>query len=163
MSQTKQQKPGAAPTRVRKDLEFFWRIIAGLMLVIIAWIAWVLYQIAPRSVATPLAYESQIKSPGTQQPATGAAGTTASPQPTAAAPAAQPGAAGVPQPSPEAAAAALATDEAQAGARTGAHQSSADGQASVLEKREEQLKQEEQFRRERLKLSTEIATPPVEK
>ena len=167
MSQTNQQEQGAAPTkpRVRKNWELFWRIIAGLMLVIIGWIVWVLYQITPRSVVTPMAYEFQVKSLGTQQPATGAAGTMASPQPTAAASAAQPGAAAVavPQPSPEAAAAALAMDEAQAGARTGAHQSSADVQAAALEERKEQLQRVEPLERDGLKLSPEITTPLAER
>lgn len=163
MSQTKQQEQGAAPTRVRKDWELFWRIIAGLMLLIIGWIAWVLYQITPRSVVTPLVYESQIKPLVTQQPA--AASAVPSLQPAAAPPAAQEGAAALPlpQPAPEAAAAALAMEQAQAGARTGAHQSSADVQAAALEKREEQLRRDEQLRRERLKLSTEITTPLAEK
>lgn len=168
MSQTNQQEQGSAPARprrVRKDLELFWRIIAGLMVIIIGWIIWVMYQITPRSVVTPLVYEYQVKRVNTQQSATGAAGTIASPQSPAPAPAAQPGATAVavPQASPEAAAATLAMDQAQAGARTGAHQSSADVQAAALEKREEQLKREEQFRRERLKLSTEITTPLVER
>lgn len=167
MSQTNQQEQGAAPTkpRVRKDWELFWRIIAGLMVVIIGWTVWVLYQITPRSVVTPLVYESQVKPLGTQQSATGAASAVASLQPAAAPPAAQEGAAAlpVPQPVPEAAAAALAIDQAQAGVRTGAHQSSADVQAAALEKREEQLKREQQLRRERLKLSTEITTPLAER
>jgi hypothetical protein len=167
MSQTNQQEQGAAPTkpRVRKDWELFWRIIAGLMLVIIGWIVWVMYQIAPRSVVTPLVYESQVKPLGTQPSATGAAGTMASPQSAAAAPAAQPGAAAVavPQPSPEAAAAALAMDQAQAGARAGAHQASADIQAAALEKREEQLQREQQLERGGLKLSPEITTPLAER
>jgi hypothetical protein len=165
MSQTNQQEQGATPTKpkVRKDWELFWRIIAGLMLVIIGWTVWVLYQITPRSVVTPLVYESQVKPLGTQQSATGAASAVASPQPAAAPPAAQEGAAAlpVPQPAPEAAAAALAMDQAQAGARAGAHQSSADIQAAALEKRAEQLQWAEQLERGGLKLSPEITTPLV--
>jgi hypothetical protein len=74
MSQTKQQEQGAAPAkpRVRKDWELFWRIIAGLMVVIIGWIVWVLYQITPRSVVTPLVYESQVKPLVSHPSATGA-------------------------------------------------------------------------------------------
>jgi hypothetical protein len=167
MSQTNQQEQGAAPTkpRVRKDWELFWRIIAGLMLVIIGWISWVLYQITPRSVVTPLVYESQVKPVGTQPSATGAASAVASLQPAAAPPAAQVGTAAlpVPQPAPEAAAAALAMDQAQAGARAGAHQASADIQAAALEKREEQLQREQQLERGGLKLSPEITTPLAER
>jgi len=165
MSQTNEQEQGADPAkpRARKDWEWFWRIIAGLMLVIIAWTAWVLYQITPRSVVTPLVYESQAKPVATHAPATGAAA-GASSQPAAVTPSSQQEAAALPvtQPTPEAAAAASAMDEAQAAARSGAHPSSADVQAAALEKREEQLRREEQLKRERLKLSTEIATPPTE-
>ena len=167
MSQSNQQEQGTVPgkPRVRKDLELFWRIIAGLIVVIIVWIVWVLYQITPRSVVTPLAYESRVKALGAQQSATGAAETLASPQPTAAAPAAQPGAAAVavPQPSPGTAAAAVAIDEAQAGARTGAHQSAADVQAAALEQRKEQLQRVEPLERDGLKLSPEITTPLAER
>ncbi len=167
MSQVNQQEQGAAATkpRVRKHWELFWRIIAGLMLVIIGWTVWVLYQITPRSVVTPLVYESQVKPLGTQPSATGAAGTMASPQPAAAPPAAQEGAAALPVPqlSPEAAAAALAMDQAQAAARSGAHQASADVQAAALEKREEQRQRAEQLERGGLKLAPEITTPLAER
>ena len=167
MSQTNQQEQGAAPTkpRGRKDWELFWRIIAGLMLVIIGWIVWVLYQITPRSVVTPLVYASQVKRGGTQQSEASAAEPAASLQPTPAKSAAQDGAAGlaVPAPAPEAAAAAVLMDQAQSAMRSGAHQSSADVQAVALEEREEQLKREQQLRRERLKLSTEITTPLAER
>ena len=43
----------AAPAR-----EWFWRVLAGLMLLMAAWVAWVAYQIMPASVATPAAYEA---------------------------------------------------------------------------------------------------------
>ena len=54
MSQTKRQERAGAPaeSRARKDWEWFWRIVAGLMLLVIAWVVWVLYQITPRSVVT---------------------------------------------------------------------------------------------------------------
>jgi hypothetical protein len=138
MSQTMQQEQGAAPAKpgARKDWELFWRIIAGLMLLVIAWVIWVLYQITPRSVVTPLAYANQVRPIGTQQSATGAA---------------------APQPAPEAAAADLAMDLAQAAARSGAHQASADVQAAALEKKQEQI------RGEGLRLATEISTPLAEK
>lgn len=159
MSQTNQQPQGAAPVKAkpRKDWELFWRIIAGLMIVVIAWIIWVLYQITPRSVVTPLVYESQVKRGGTQQSETGAA--AASPQLAPAKSASQQavGAPPVPQPTSDATAAALLMDQAQAAMRSGAHQSSADVQAAALEQRIEPV------RGERLKLSTEITTPLVEK
>jgi len=167
MSQTNQQEQGAAPSkpRARRDLELFWRIIAGLMLVIIAWVVWVLYQITPRSVVTPLAYEFRVKPVGTQQSANGVVSAVASVQPAVVTPGAQEGAAAValPQPATEAAAAVLAMDEAQAGVRTGAHQSSADIQAAALEQRKEQLQRVEPLERDGLKLSPEITTPLVGK
>jgi len=159
MSKTNQQPQGAAPVKAkpRKDWELFWRIIAGLMIVVIAWIIWVLYQITPRSVVTPLVYESQVKRGGTQQSETGAA--AASPQLAPAKSAGQQaaGAPPLPQPTPDATAAALLMDQAQAAMRSGAHQSSADVQAAALEQKIEPN------RGERLKLSTEITTPLVEK
>ncbi|OGA34385.1 MAG: hypothetical protein A3G80_00400 [Betaproteobacteria bacterium RIFCSPLOWO2_12_FULL_62_13b] len=159
MSQTNQQPQGAAPVKAkpRKDWELFWRIIAGLMIVVIAWIIWVLYQITPRSVVTPLVYESQVKRGGTQQSETGAA--AASPQLAPAKSAGQQavGVPPLPQPTSDATAAALLMDQAQAALRSGAHQSSADVQAAALEQRIVPI------RGERLKLSTEITTPLVEK
>lgn len=133
MNQTTQQEQVAAPAkpRARRDWEWFWRIIAGLMLLVIAWVAWVLYQITPRSVVTPLAYANQIRPIVAPQPAAGAT--------TPAAPAD------------------LAMGIAQAAARAGAHQSSADVQAAAMEKKEEQIKGEG------LRLATEISKPPTEK
>ena len=74
MNQTTQQEQGAVPAkpRTRRDWEWFWRIIAGLMLLVIAWVAWVLYQITPRSVVTPLAYADQVRPIGTQPSAAAA-------------------------------------------------------------------------------------------
>jgi len=161
--QTKQQGLGAAPgtPKARNRGELFWRVIAGLMLLIIAWVVWVLYQISPRSVVTPLAYAARIKSTGAQQPAAAPA-LDLSQLPAAATAAGERAAAlPLPQPAPEAAAAAIAMDQAQAGARSGAHQSSADVQAA--EESNAELGREQQHRRERLKLSTEITTPLVEK
>jgi len=76
MNQTTQQEQVADPAkpRARRHWEWFWRVIAGLMLLIIAWVAWVLYQITPRSVVTPLAYANQIRPIVAQPPAAGASG-----------------------------------------------------------------------------------------
>lgn len=141
MSQTTQQEQDATPAKpgTRKDWEWFWRIIAALMLLIIAWVAWVLYQISPRSVVTPLAYMTPVRPIGAQQLPGGVA-----------APAA-------PQQAPEAAAAAdPAIAPAQAAARS-ADQAAADVQPPAQEKKEEPIK------REGLRLATEISTPPAEK
>lgn len=147
MSQTKQAHAAPVQAKPRKDWELFWRIIAGLMLIVIGWIVWVLYQISPRSVVTPLVYEVQAGRGGAQPAEPGAA---------AAKPPAQQEA-GATAPAPEAAAAVLRMEQAQAALRAGAHQSSADVQAAALEPRVEPV------RGERLKLSTEITTPLVER
>src|SRR3990170_2919446 len=39
----------------RSSGEWFWRTVAGLMLVAAAWTLWVVYQLQPRSIATELA------------------------------------------------------------------------------------------------------------
>lgn len=150
MSQAKQAHAAPVQAKPRKDWELFWRIIAGLMLIVIGWVVWVLYQISPRSVVTPLVYEVQAGRSGTQPAEPGAA---------AAKPAAQQeaGAHAATAPAPEAAAALLRMEQAQAGLRAGAHQSSADVQAAAPEP------QFEPIRGERLKLSTEITTPLVER
>ncbi len=141
MSQTKQQEQDGslAKPRARRDWEPFWRIIAGLMLVVIAWVVWVLYQIAPRSVVTPLAYATQVRPIGTLQPA-----------------AAAPSAPTAPQPAPAATAADLAMDTAQAALRSGAHQAAADIQAAAPAKKQDQTVGAG------LRLSTEISTPLAE-
>lgn len=136
MSQTQQQERTAAPPRARKDWEWFWRIVAALMLLTIAWVAWVLYQITPRSVVTPLAYATPVRPIGAPQ--------------SAVAPVA-------PKPPTAPTEADVALDLAQAAARSGAHQASADVQAAGLEQKEGQAVGQG------LRLATEIATPLVEK
>ncbi|TSA12245.1 MAG: hypothetical protein D4R74_11690 [Betaproteobacteria bacterium] len=144
MNQTKQRESGAdqVKPRPRKGWESFWRIIAGLMLLVIVWVAWVMYQIMPRSVVTPLAYANQAQRVGTAQSADGAVSTSA---PTA------------PLPAPESTAADAAMALAQAAMHSGAHQSSADVAAATLEQKPEQIKGEG------LRLATEISTPLAEK
>lgn len=50
----------AAPREVRpvrdpsEGHEWFWRIVAGLLLIALVWVGWVIYQIQPRRVATDL-------------------------------------------------------------------------------------------------------------
>ena len=51
-----QVKVTAAPQRAH---EWFWRIVAALMLAAVAWVGWVAYQLRPRApVATELAYKA---------------------------------------------------------------------------------------------------------
>jgi MSHA biogenesis protein MshN len=38
--------------------EWFWRIVAGLMVLALAWVAWITYQLQPRPVATELAFRA---------------------------------------------------------------------------------------------------------
>ena len=159
MSQiTQQQGAVAGSPRPRKDWDLFWRIIAGLMLLIIVWALWVLYQITPRSVVTPLAYANPIKSIGTRQRASGAA-TAAIAQPalTPPAPATAQLAVTPPAPATEATPAEVAMDRAQAAARSGAHEASADVRASSPEKAEQPIPWVG------LRLATEMSTPEVEK
>lgn len=107
MSQTKQQERGVATAepRVRKDWELFWRIIAGLILLVIAWVAWVAYQIMPRSVVTPLAYATQVKPIGIKPAGTSAEAPAATAPPAASVtPAAPPPAADAAAPAQAAAA-----------------------------------------------------------
>ncbi len=145
MSQTKQQQVAAAGSpRPRKDWELFWRIIAGLMLLVIAWVLWVLYQITPRSVVTPLAYANPIRSIGTHRAATGAAA-PANPTPAVPPPA--------PQPAAQAPAADAAVDQVPAAVPAGAHQTAADVQATAPEKTQPPMLGVG------LRLATEISTP----
>jgi hypothetical protein len=133
------QKQGGAPVKpARKDWELFWRIIAGLMLLVIGWMFWVLYQISPRSVVTPLAYATQVRPISAQVPA-------AAPVPNAVQPAGKP------------AEGDQATEPAQAAATSGAHQAAADGQAAFSENKPGAIGAEG------LKLATELSTPPAQK
>src|SRR5471032_1005639 len=49
------------PVPARRNWELFWRIMAGIMVFVVGWIIWVLYQISPRPIVTDLAFESQGK------------------------------------------------------------------------------------------------------
>lgn len=47
----------------RKDREWFWRIIAFLMVVAVGWVGWIAWQLQPREpVVTPAAFEAAAKS-----------------------------------------------------------------------------------------------------
>jgi MSHA biogenesis protein MshN len=41
----------------RGGREWFWRIVAGLIMVALGWVGWIAYQLQPRAVATELAYQ----------------------------------------------------------------------------------------------------------
>jgi hypothetical protein len=138
MSASTQEQGGAPAKPVRRDWELFWRIVAGLMLLVIGWMVWVLYQISPRSVVTPLAYATQVRPIGTQAPAS-------------AAPAVAVDTAAKPTEADQ------AMEAAQAAARAGAHQASADGQAAAGENKPQAIGAQG------LKLATEISTPLAQK
>lgn len=146
MNQTKQQEQGSAVAEpgVRKGWELFWRIVAGLILLVIAWVAWVAYQIMPRSVVTPLAYASPVR-PISMQPASSDAQTPAVPP------------AGESAAAPPAAAEAAAPNPVQGGVPTVAAQAPAGGPAATVESKELPVKAEG------LRLATEISTLPVDK
>ena len=46
----------AVGTEPRRGHEWFWRVLAVLVLVSVAWVGWVAYQLQPRALATPLAF-----------------------------------------------------------------------------------------------------------
>ncbi len=141
-----EQGTATAAAHAPRQWEWFWRIIAGLIAITIGWVAWVMYQIMPRSVVTPLVYESQARQIGAQS--AGGASQVAATQPASALAA---------PPAPHTSAADLAMEQAQAAMRAGAHQASADVQAAGL------ARAEEPGRGEMLKLSTEITTPLAER
>ncbi|MBI2319409.1 MAG: hypothetical protein HYU75_21025, partial [Betaproteobacteria bacterium] len=90
---------------IRAGSEIFWRVMATLMVVTIAWIIWVAWQIMPRSVVTDLAYQSgsraRVAAPQAPAPAPAPPPQAVSPaQPAVPAPAAQPSAAPAAQPAP---------------------------------------------------------------
>ncbi len=47
----------------------FWRIMGGVMVVVVAWVIWVMWQIMPRPVVTDLAYQWLAKGRTSPQPA----------------------------------------------------------------------------------------------
>lgn len=48
------------PTRSR-DWEWFWRFLAAVMVVVVAWIVWIAIQISPPEIFLPAAYEAAAK------------------------------------------------------------------------------------------------------
>jgi MSHA biogenesis protein MshN len=46
-----------APPPPRGGQEWFWRVLAALVLISVCWVAWVAYQLQPRTVVTPLALQ----------------------------------------------------------------------------------------------------------
>lgn len=48
----------------RRGHEWFWRVLAVLVLISLAWVGWVAYQLQPRPLATPLAFLAAQQSAG---------------------------------------------------------------------------------------------------
>jgi len=69
----------------------FWRVMAGIMVVVVAWVIWVMWQIMPRSVVTDRAYQSLVKLRAAPQPPASVTAAVAASEP------AQPGAVAAPQ------------------------------------------------------------------
>ena len=65
--------PGPQPVKsahaARGGHEWFWRIVAVLVLISLAWVAWVAYQLQPRSIVTPLALKLSQPQPVEPKPA----------------------------------------------------------------------------------------------
>lgn len=121
--------PESAPTSVqsgpeahrRRDREWFWRIVSALMLVAVAWVGWIAYQLQPQPLVTDLALRSaDMAHRAAAQKATGATAAPAQavpgpavPPPT---PTEPPQATAVSAPSPMAAAAPTSPPDSPAGA-----------------------------------------------
>lgn len=60
--------PGAAaPVRSKKaGSEWFWRVLAIIMVAVIAWVAWIAYQLNPPQLVTSAAFEAAAKARATQ-------------------------------------------------------------------------------------------------
>lgn len=57
-------KNGQSPRVAERTLarsETFWRVMAFIMAVTVAWVAWLLWQLMPRPVVTDLAYRTPVK------------------------------------------------------------------------------------------------------
>ncbi len=54
----------------RAGREWFWRIVAVLMLAAVGWVGWIAYQLQPRPLATDLAYEAAEQAKQKKQAAT---------------------------------------------------------------------------------------------
>lgn len=52
----------------RRGHEWFWRVLAVLVLISLAWVGWVAYQLQPRPLATPLAFLAAQQSTGRSTP-----------------------------------------------------------------------------------------------
>jgi hypothetical protein len=52
-------QPGGAQPAVRAQIgEWFWRFLAVVMLVVVAWVVWIAIQISPPEMVLPAAYEA---------------------------------------------------------------------------------------------------------
>ena len=67
--------PGSLAQQVRPVTQqavgsnLFWRILGGVMVVVVAWVIWVMWQITPRPVVTDLAYQWPGSARTSPQPA----------------------------------------------------------------------------------------------
>jgi hypothetical protein len=56
--QAQQPHQNAPQQAVPQGGDWFWRILAFLMLLMLCWMGWVFYQLSPRQIATPAAYDA---------------------------------------------------------------------------------------------------------
>ena len=83
--------PGQKKDSATKVGEWFWRFLAGVMLVIVGWVVWIAVQISPPDLILPAAYEAAAQGRATRNSGGvigGAAQPAAAPTAEASAPAA---------------------------------------------------------------------------
>lgn len=69
------ETPGTAPQPAGSSLlglDWFWRVMAGLMVVVMGWVIWVMWQITPHSVVTDSAFQSLQRGRPSPPPGAGA-------------------------------------------------------------------------------------------
>lgn len=113
--------------------EWFWRFLALVMLVVVAWVVWIAYQLNPTPLATPAAFEAAARARAAQS----------SPAPAAAASLSIPTAEGSP-----------------AAAEAGSSQPTASPASASVSQPVTAAAKEAPVQVEKLKLSDTLTTPP---
>jgi hypothetical protein len=59
--------PAASAAKPQKMVgEWFWRFLAVVMLVVVGWVLWIMYQINPQPLVTPAGFEAAAKARASQ-------------------------------------------------------------------------------------------------
>jgi hypothetical protein len=97
-----QQAQSTPPTAhaAPREREWFWRILAVLMLAMTGWMGWVAYQLSPTAIVLPAAYHALTQGRATQNVQSGAIKPAAQAEAPPAAAAAEPAPAAQPAPPP---------------------------------------------------------------